>query len=165
MAQLADPRGTIEAERNEQRQLCFHLEQIADRLPNAVNRFELESIATFFKHKLPTYNRNEESLYALIAQNGPKSIDLLEIAALAAAEHRTHESFAEEFLDYFQKPIVSSRMDECGYMLRYFFEMIERHLDWEDLILIPLAKNCLHAKDLAKLADRVSLCTAGLLPR
>lgn len=151
-----DPLGIIFAERDDQRLLCHQLEEAADRLPIAIDKATFEEIYTKLKHKLPIYNRNEEALYSLLAANVPKTLDYPEISRLVSTEHRIHDCFADEFHEIFHEFGKSGHKEHCGYMLRYFFETIERHLDWEDLILMPYARRHLRKMELRELAAAIS---------
>ena len=42
-----------------------------------------------------------------------------------------------------------------GYMLRFCFDSIRRHIAWEDLTLVPLAPKVLTRSDLVKLCETV----------
>jgi hypothetical protein len=164
LAQKVDPIKTIEAERSDQWRLCQYLERIADQLPDPITESDVESIYAILKHKLPIYHRNEEALYSLIVHNNPHNMLVSKAVALLVEEHRTQDCFAEEFHELFDPAGSARSIDGCGYMLRHVFETISRHLVWEDVILMPLAKEDLGKTDFEKLATKISLNSIGLLP-
>jgi hypothetical protein len=161
---VRDPLNIIEAERKYQRWFCEYLEKLADQLPNQIPKPDIETVYTTLKSKLPSYHRNEEALFSLIAEGKPSERVLDKTYTLIIEQHKIQQCFAEEFQDAFIESNFNQILDNCGYLLRYFFETITVHLDWEDLIFMPLAKN-LKAADLDKLAGQISLASAGLIPK
>ena len=153
------PLAIIEHERDQQRKLCRSLELIADQLPNEVDRSLCQKTYDKLRSKLPIYHQNEEALFGLIGRRASRSMGLDAILTQVSEEHAIHNCYAEEFyelLDALNAQRHNQNYDMIGYMLRCFFETIRRHLQWEELTLMPLAEHALTARDLTKLYDIVA---------
>ena len=64
------------------------------------------------------------------------------------AEHAADESFAHELADELQLLADTGLVrnaEMLGYMLRGFFEHQRRHIEWENRVLLPLARADAHA--------------------
>jgi hemerythrin-like domain-containing protein len=164
MAREFEPLRIIDAERKNQRWFCEYLEQIADRLPAPISKSDINEIYSILRHKLPAYHRNEEALFFLITENNRSDGILANALAMFLQEHQNQQCFADEFEELFISSSSGYSLDSCGYLLRYFFETIAVHLDWEDVIMMPHA-NDLGKADLARLAAKISLHSAGFLPQ
>ena len=146
----------IEYERTEQRQLCNRLELLADQLPEDVDHSLCEGIYEKLRFELPIYHRNEEALFDLISRHPPSKMDVSPILKYVRQEHAIHNCYADELHEslevlrtggYIQNP------EMIGYMLRCSFETLRRHLEWEDLTVMPLAGRFLTTADFATLTE------------
>ena len=73
-------------------------------------------------------------------------------------EHTIHNCYAHELyesLEVLRAGPGIRHASMIGYMLRFCFDSIRRHVAWEDLTLIPLAPSTLTRTDLAKLRETV----------
>jgi hemerythrin-like domain-containing protein len=147
----------FEHEHHIQAQICDSLEQIADGLPNGVDKRLCALVASALREELPLYHRDEEfGLFPLIEQRALSGDRAAEILARLAMEHATDESFAAELLESLDTLSEGGKLknpDMVGYMFRSFFESYRRHLHWEKAVVIPLARLRLMPDDMAKLEE------------
>jgi hemerythrin-like domain-containing protein len=83
-----------------------------------------------------------------------------DILARLALEHATDESFASELLESLESLSEGKKLknpDMVGYMLRSFFECYRRHIQWENAIVLPLARARLTCEDLRELSQAMSV--------
>ncbi len=129
----------------EQRSLCDALEQIADSLPDAVDR----KVCLHAARVLPTlmeraHRYEEEVLFVALDQPGLTPFDPHPTLLRLKTEHAGDECFAEELsevlLSYAEgRPTHSA--EATGYMLRGFFEALRRHIAIEEELSTVLAKD------------------------
>lgn len=153
------PLVLIEYERRDQHHLCNSLELLADQLPESVDGYLCESIYEKLRFDLPVYHRNEEALYLLIGRNAPPLLKVSPILEYVRKEHTIHNCYADELYEPLQELRTGGDIqnsDTIGYMLRCCFETMRRHLEWEDLTLMPLAGRCLTAEDQTQLSKTLA---------
>jgi len=145
----------IEQEHQIQACICDSLEQIADGLPDRVDRQRCVRVADALRHELPMHHRDEEcGLFPLIEERAFPDDNIHDILARLALEHATDESFASELLESLDNLADGVRVknpDMVGYMLRCFFESYRRHIIWENMVVLPLARARLTDQDIAQL--------------
>ncbi len=120
--------------------LCNLLEEIADSLPDHLDRRKCQFAATTLEPLLfDVHNFEENSIFPMarseLKRLGAPShcIDRLE------AEHVEDQGFAGELASALEAAIVDSdfNADLLGYMLRGFFDSVRRHIAFErDYILV-----------------------------
>jgi len=145
----------IRYERNDQLELCDGLELIADQLPDEVNVLLYESIYDKLRRTLPTYHQNEEVLFELISERNSSWVDIGAMLECVRREHTIHNCYAHELYENLEVMRAGSGIRNSsmiGYMLRFCFDSIRRHIAWEDLTLMPLAPKVLTTGDLTKLS-------------
>lgn len=149
------PLDLIEHAHLAQAQLCDSLEQIADDLPDNVDRRLCQSVIDSLQFEMPLHHRDEElGLFPLIEKRALPFDNIHDILARLALEHATDESFAAELLESLEGLSEGRKLgnpEMVGYMLRSFFESYRRHIIWENTIVIPLARARLTIEDLAEL--------------
>ncbi|MBL8893357.1 MAG: hemerythrin domain-containing protein [Rhizobiales bacterium] len=147
----------IEHEHHIQAQICDSLEQIADGLPEGADKRLCAQVASALREELPLHHRDEEcGLFPLIEGRALPGDGVSDILARLAMEHATDESFATELLESLDTLSAGGKLknpDMVGYMFRSFFESYRRHLHWENVVVIPLARSRLLPEDLAKLEE------------
>ncbi len=147
-----NPIDIIEYEHKLQKRLCGFLESIADGLPNMVDPELCKFSLTSLKKDLPVHILDEEQgLFPLLEKRAHPDDNIEQILSCLAMEHATDESFAYELEDSLHllsngKTVPNPNM--TGYMLRSFFECYKRHLIWENVVVIPLARKRLNQDDL-----------------
>lgn len=157
---LLDPIDWLEMEHKLHAGLCDVLEQIADGLPDAVNPRECHRALAILKRDLPLHHKDEEEgLFPLLEQRARPGDNISEHLAQLSLEHATDESFAEELseeLEFLSMGESARNANTLGYMLRGFFESYRRHLHWENLVLLPLARKRLTSSDLKDLLQAMN---------
>ena len=152
------PFAAIEQERTEQRLLCDNLELIADQLPENLDPTLCEHTYQALRVDLPFYHRNEEALYGLIGRQPDAGADVIAMINQIRQEHAIHTCYADEFrevLTLLRNGAEARRPDMFGYMLRCCFDSMRRHLDWEDLTVLPIARGRLSRNELDELSKRL----------
>ncbi|MBU1174081.1 MAG: hemerythrin domain-containing protein [Alphaproteobacteria bacterium] len=120
----------------EQRTLCDALEQIADSLPDAIDRKVCLHVARLLPTLIARAHRYEEEvLFAALDRPGLTPFDPHPTLERLKIEHAGDECFAEELsevlLSYAEgRPTHSA--EATGYMLRGFFEALRRHIAIEE---------------------------------
>ncbi|MGQ0485961.1 MAG: hemerythrin domain-containing protein [Hyphomicrobiales bacterium] len=144
-----------------QQQLCDMLEAIADGLPDDIDRRQCREVVAALKFDLPLHHRDEEQcLFPLLLERGAATGSLAEVLDRLADEHATDEGFAGEVVESLEALIhtgTARNPGMLGYMLRGFFEGYRRHIHWENVLVMPAARQYLTADDL----QRLSRCMAG----
>ena len=98
-------------------------------------------------------------MYHLICRQADGGATLRGIVSNVCLEHAIHDCYADEFYEVLALLHAGSEArnpDMIGYMLRCCFETIRRHLEWEDLTLMPLAKQVLTVADLTSLSETLA---------
>lgn len=138
----------------EQRSLCDALEQIADSLPDAVDRKVCLHAARVLPTLMARAHRYEEDvLFVALDRPGLTPFDLHPTLTRLKLEHAGDECFAEELSEVLMsyaegRPTHSA--EATGYMLRGFFEALRRHIAIEEELSTALAAN-----------DQIKLCNAN----
>tara|TARA_R110002020_G_scaffold364263_2_gene576580 strand:+ start:1201 stop:1707 length:507 start_codon:yes stop_codon:yes gene_type:complete len=135
-----NPISALRKAHREKLMLCDRLEEIADSLPDSVNRQKCIYAARALGPMIRGVHRFEEDVvFPMIAQwfKGDAKVD----ATLERLrfEHCEDECFAEELTEALHdlgagKPDVN--IEAIGYMLRGFFEAMRRHIAFESEYLL-----------------------------
>lgn len=122
--------------------LCDRLEEIADGLPDNIDRHICATTARAIEPILKKAHQYEEqSLYPALTQFHGSNEDLSLVFDRLRTEHYEDECFGEEVRDVLlalgaKRPIQSA--EATGYMLRGFFESLRRHMAFEAELAKPL---------------------------
>ncbi len=139
--------------------MCDAMERIADGLPDDVDRRLCAQVAACLQFDLPVHHRDEETgLFPILMQRALPDDGLEEILDRLAAEHSSDTDFASEIAESLELLGQNSRTanpDMLGYMLRGFFERYRRHVHWENMLIMPLARLRLTPEDLDQLSARM----------
>ena len=151
-----DPLALIAEDHALQLELCDLLECLADSLPE-FNQAIVRSAAAILRQGCKPHLRLEEDmLFPLLRRRAPEGSPLGPIMQQLEAEHIADEVFAQELADELQLLADTGRLrnaEMLGYMLRGFFEQQRRHIEWENSVLLPLARQTLTREDLVQLQD------------
>ncbi|NKB50936.1 MAG: hemerythrin domain-containing protein [Rhizobiaceae bacterium] len=124
--------------------LCNQLEEIADALPQKVDRQKLLIIARSILPTVKTAHRFEEDrIFPHIKSEARERTALNISLERLQYEHWEDESFAEELCDGLIRFVTDSdepSANTLGYMLRGFFEGLRRHIAFEVEHIIPLLR-------------------------
>jgi len=159
MTLLRNPLDMIAAAHYSQVQLCEALEHIADGLPGEVDRRLCAQASQLLRYDIPLHHDDEElALFPMLRsrQNPGDRLDV--ILNRLASEHVSDNDLASEIadsLDILGRGEAVPNPEMFGYMLRGFFERYRRHIQWEEELVMPLARRRLAAEDLVDLAKRM----------
>lgn len=135
---------------------CDALEQIADGLPNTVDRRLCAEIASHLQYELPRHHQDEEAgLFPLLKLRSLPGEGLAAILDRLVSEHMADSDFAAEVAEALELMARGAKVTNpgmTGYMLRGFFERYRRHLHWENTLVLPVARLRLTRDDTAALA-------------
>jgi hemerythrin-like domain-containing protein len=138
-------------------QLCDALERVADGLPDDVDRRLCAQIASALQYDLPLHHRDEEAgLFPLLRLRAKPGDGVETVLARLEREHDADTDFAGEiveWLDMLGRGQAVGNPEMVGYMLRGFFECYRRHVHWEDVLVMPLARQRLTPADLVTLSE------------
>ena len=151
-----DPLALIEEDHALQLELCDLLECLADALPDFNGAIARSAAAILRQGFKPHLQLEEDMLFPLLRRRAPDGSPLRAIMQQLEAEHAADESFAHELADELQLLAdtgLARNAEMLGYMLRGFFEQQRRHIEWENRVLLPLARQTLAQADLSELQD------------
>jgi hemerythrin-like domain-containing protein len=134
-----------------QRELCDLLEVIADGLPHTFDRGRAVVAVSLLEGALPAHTRlEEEALFPAIARRLPASHPVVTSLSVLEDDHAREEAALAEVTEALQAAIAdpaSTNMEALGYVLRGLFDSLRRHLDFEDRVVVPAAREALTADD------------------
>jgi hemerythrin-like domain-containing protein len=151
-----DPLSLIEEDHALQFELCDLLESLADSLPGFDRAIARSAAAILRQGFKPHLQLEEEMLFPLLRGRVSKGSPLEPIMQQLEAEHAADAGFAHELADELQLLAdigLVRNAEMLGYMLRGFFEHQRRHIEWENRVLLPLARQTLTRADLATFQD------------
>jgi hemerythrin-like domain-containing protein len=147
----------VEEDHALQLELCNLLEHIADCLPERVGAAVARSAAAILREGFgPHLELEERMLFPLLRRRADDGSSLEAIMQQLEAEHAEDEAFGQELADELEllgRAGAARNPEMLGYMLRGFFERQRRHIEWEDRVLLPLARRTLTQDDLAQFQD------------
>ena len=133
---IADPLSVIAAERTQQYRICDDLERLADQLGGPLDIDAYSSVAAQLQSDLPIYHRDEESLFELMLGIDEEDRLLANCIRQAVSQHAAIQAYVFEL----SEPLLEignglnlRNLDTFGYMLRYCFDGVRQHLQWEDV--------------------------------
>lgn len=132
----ADPMSVIALERDRQRQVCDELEQLADQLGGPLDVRMCTSLKSQLEIDLPLYHRDEEALFELLLKQNPGNPVLAACTQQAISQHAAMQDYVLELLEPLGDMtvgIIPRNLDTVGYILRYCFDCMRHHLQWEDV--------------------------------
>ena len=140
-------------------QMCDAMERIADGLPDDVDRKLCAQVASCLQFDLPLHHQDEETgLFPILRLRAAPEDGLEDILDKLVAEHAPDTDFAAEIseaLDILGQGKAVANPNMVGYMLRGFFERYRRHVYWENVLVMPMARLRLSDDDLNALAVRM----------
>ncbi len=130
-----DPMSVIALERDIQRKLCADLEWLADALGGPVEARLCSSLRTRLLVDLPRCCLDEEALFRLMLARKQSNALLSACIHQAVSQHAAMQAFVFELLEplnEMSEGVNPRNLDAVGYMLRFCFDGIRHHLQWED---------------------------------
>ncbi len=142
LAHGEDPIAALRKAHRDQLLLCDRLEEIADSLPDGINRQKCIYAARALGPMIRGVHRFEEDVVFPMIAGRPGVDEKIETTLNRLRfEHCEDECFAEELTDALHA-LGSGRADvnieAIGYMLRGFFEAMRRHIAFEREMLLPM---------------------------
>lgn len=135
--------------------LCDTLEQIADSLPDQVDRQVCIHTARALGPLINRAHRMEEDmLFPAVEQAEDVMFNPEAMLERLRIEHAGDECFAEELTEVLMSYGAGEPMhnaEATGYMLRGFFEALRRHISFEQELLAPFVN---------RYGDKDALCQA-----
>jgi len=142
LAHGENPIAALRKAHKEQLLLCDRLEEIADSLPDAVNRQKCIYAARALGPMIRGVHRFEEDVvFPLIADRLKDDEKIGPTLNRLRFEHCEDECFAEELTEALHDLGSGSpeiNIEAIGYMLRGFFEAMRRHIAFESELLLPI---------------------------
>jgi hemerythrin-like domain-containing protein len=136
-------------------QFCNLLEGIADLLPGRVDHSAANGAIKVLESGFrPHVELEEQILFPLLRRRLPDDSLLVHICAQLEKEHGRDTDFAHEIaeaLHPLSKDSDAANPEMLGYMLRGFFEGQRRHIDWENKVIISLARGSFQQPDHAEM--------------
>ncbi len=131
--------------------LCNLLEQIADNLPQPLDRELGNSGVTALRYCVKRHMALEEGyLYPVLARRAGRDELTEAMLEQIKVEHAADECLAHDTADQLEDALACGHVEKpemLGYMLRGFFECRRRHIAWEDATILPLARHRLEEED------------------
>ncbi len=151
-----DPIAFFEVEHVWKLALCDALELIADGLPHSTNEALCRMAVSVLTTALPRHASLEEQLlFPMLRRSSSIGSDCERVLVELEQEHASDEPFAHEIAEALEELGQGARprnSEMLGYMLRGFFVPLRRHVEWEDVTILPLARRVLSREDKAQLA-------------
>jgi len=163
-----DPLAFLRTEHARQTTIHRHLMQIVENLPAqpAVNILSL--IAHYLKQELPVHFADEEeSLFPLLTARSLIADPIDGWTGQLNHEHERDGAMAHELaheLDRIAARGVSTRSSDFVALVTVFAECQERHLAWENIVILPHAEIRLGERDLRKLGKEMAARRGVELP-
>ena len=159
----ADPFVLLDYDHSAQRAMADLLEDIADSLPDEVNRAAAALAASLLRSLHARHAEIEDKAVFPLLESRCEAETTRRAIAIARREHDDAEGRAIELaeaLDALSARGVCDNAESLGFMLRAFFDGLRRHLDWVDAAILPQARAALSEDDrvalgatLARMAD------------
>jgi len=143
LAHGEDPIAALRKAHKDQLLLCDRLEEIADSLPDGINRQKCMYAARALGPMIRGVHRFEEDVvFPMIADRRSGDERIEPTLNRLRFEHCEDECFAEELTEALHalgsgNPEVN--IEAIGYMLRGFFEAMRRHIAFESEMLLPMS--------------------------
>jgi hemerythrin-like domain-containing protein len=135
LAHGENPIAALRKAHREQLLLCDRLEEIADSLPDSVNRQKCIYAARALGPMIRGVHRFEEDVvFPMIAKRLADLEDIETTLTRLRFEHCEDECFAEELTEALHAlgaGRAEINIEATGYMLRGFFEAMRRHIAFE----------------------------------
>ena len=138
--QITDPVAAFSKGHRNLLSLCDQLEEIADSLPDQINRQKCLYAARALGPLIRTIDKFEEDeLFPQIESKMPDVAATPQTLTRLRFDHCEDECFAEELseaLHNLGEDRADINMEATGYMLRGFFEALRRHIAYENEVVL-----------------------------
>ena len=165
---LPDPIQFIQQDHDRQVETCNRLEQLVSASETEPTSEWAASLLSFLSKDLPLHVEDEElDLFPRLNSRRPPDSNLGDILDQLVTEHESDKGLADLVITGLHS-IAEGAAPE--YPLRFqmnvraFCEMQRRHLNWENRVVLPLAKTLLTKEDKQDLAKRMIARRSGPAP-
>jgi hypothetical protein len=152
-----DPLGFLELAHREQLDICNLLEEIADSLPQRVDRLKCFAAAGRLRVTVRLHQMDEdEGLFPILREKALIGGPLLASLERLESEHVEDEGLSDdviEGLELLARGRQPRSIDGLAYMLRAFFDAHRRHIHFENEWVLPVARLHLNDDDLAAIEN------------
>lgn len=134
------------------RELCDLMEAIADGLPFAFDAGRARVAISLLQGALPAHTRLEdELLFPLIEKRFGATHPVSRAIACLNDDHRREAALVAEVTEALNAVMMSERhvnLEALGYMMRALFDVLRRHIDFEDMVVLPAARDVITDADM-----------------
>ncbi len=159
---MDNPLDILEHEHHRQKWLCDVLENIADGLPGKLEAALARTAVDILKTEAPLHHEQEEAcLFPLLTQRAQPEDNIEAVIRQLTREHLADDTYSNDLIHLLEEiadGIRPANPEMAGYMIRGFFESYRRHIAFEDLVILPLARMRLTDWDLKKLHSCMRQC-------
>ncbi len=157
--QCNDPIDFLAHEHKRQEWLCDVLETIADGLPGTLECALAAKAVEALRVDVPLHHEDEEEcLFPLLARRAAPEDNIEAVIRQLSREHLADDTYSTDLIDLLDA-MAAGHMplnpEMAGYMIRGFFESYRRHIAFENIVILPLARARLKQEDMAELLARI----------
>lgn len=149
-----DPLDALQHDHAFQLELCDLMEGLADSLPDGDIVIAAAILPVLRRGVIGHMRFEEEQLFPLLRGHHTTMPQVKAVTTQLTREHEVDVEFlgeVAEALEAFIGDGIVENPEMLGYMLRFFFESQRRHIEWENNVLIPLARDVLTAEEMQAL--------------
>ncbi|MBT3627192.1 MAG: hemerythrin domain-containing protein [Rhodospirillaceae bacterium] len=158
--QLLDPIGILDLEHYRQSVTFTILRTLADEPGSLTARADAQAVLTSLKEHLPLHIADEEEdLFPALARHCAGEDEFERMRAQLSKEHVTDDALAKLLEADLRILADGGSLDShTGFAAkaRALAELQERHLNWENNTLLPLAEKRLDAEELVKIGRNMA---------
>ena len=156
-----NPIDAIEEDHALQLILCNVLETVADGLPAEVDFKCLGILVPILRVGMPRQMQFEDDVFfPMLRERASIVFRICEILEQLESEHQADQDYAYELadeLELLEQRRAPWNKEMLGYMLRGFFEGQRRHIECENMIILPLAREVFRDSDLQRLHEPMTI--------
>ena len=156
---FTDPIDFLAHEHARQEWLCDVLETIADGLPGKLECALAAMVAEALKVDVPLHHEDEEQgLFPLLARRAAPDDNIEAMIRQLNREHLADDTYSTDLIDVLEALAggqIPLNPEMAGYMIRGFFESYRRHIAFENIVILPLARVRLTQEDMQELLVRI----------
>lgn len=153
-----DPIAFILNEHDRQFEICALLENFVGALEPEPSGGEAASLLAFLTEDLPIHIEDEErDLFPLLGSRRGDDENLSVILDQLVAEHELDRGLVEPIVEGLRRIVEGRDLPDVRRFcmdVHAFSAAMRRHINWENRVVIPLAKKALSEEDRARLAAR-----------
>ena len=155
-----DPLGFLEREHDRQAQICDWVERLIDQLDREPVPEQARQLLTFIRDDLPLHILDEEGgLFPLLRRRAQPEDEIDGVLDKLSSEHELDKDLVEfitEDLAYIAEGSRVANLARFFANVSGFTETQRRHLEWENRVVLPLARKRLGEDDLKELSARLA---------